>query len=157
MRIWAPLLLSRVAPRLAPELQGLLSYSLRQSLDGSVVPPPLRQLAPLLQLESGLSQQLAGGMTRNLIELSRSTGNQLARTDAAQLELLQRTIDRFWDELAAALESGPVLGQTQELLSALLESFKGTYLSQISRSGVDSLIEELDLLMARNTGEGKNE
>ena len=153
VRIWAPLLLSQVAPRLAPELKGLLGYSLRQSLEGTMVPPPLRQLAPLLQLESGLSQQLAGGMTRNLIELSRSTGNQLARTDTAQLELLQRTIDRFWDELASALDNGPVLAQTQELLTALLETFKGTYLSQISRSGVDSLIEELDRLMARNNSD----
>jgi len=153
VRIWAPLLLSQVAPRLAPELQGLLRYSLRQSLEGTVVPPPLRQLAPLLQIESGLTQQLAAGMTRNLLELSRSTGNQLARTDAAQLELLQRTIDRFWEELAAALENGPVLSQTQELLSALLESFKGSYLNQISRLGVDSLIEELDLLMARNASQ----
>ena len=153
VRIWAPLLLSQVAPRLAPELQGLLSYSLRQSLEGAMVPPALRQLTPLLQLESGLSQQLAGGMTRNLMELSRSTGNQLARTDAAQLELLQRAVDRFWEELAAALENGPVLTQTQELLSALLESFKGTYLSQINRSGIDSLIEELDQLMAGQASE----
>ncbi|MFZ9270227.1 MAG: hypothetical protein ACO23C_03170 [Prochlorococcaceae cyanobacterium] len=156
VRIWAPLLLSQVAPRLAPELQGLLGYSLRQSLEGTVVPPPLRQLAPLLQIESGLTQQLAASMTRNLLELSRSTGKQLARTDAAQLELLQRTIDRFWEELAAALENGPVLAQTQELLGALLESFKGTYLNQISRLGVDSLIEELDLLMARNASQDQS-
>jgi hypothetical protein len=67
------------------------------------------------------------------------------------LELVQRCIDRFWEELAAALESGPVLNQTQELLSALIESFKGTYLSQINRTGVSSLIEELDQLMARNS------
>ena len=157
VRIWAPLLLSQVLPRLAPELQGLLGYSLRQSLEGAMVPPPLRQLQPLLQLENGLSRQLAGGMTRNLLELSRSTGQQLARTDAAQLELLQRSIDRFWEELAAALDDGPVLNQTQELLTALLETVKGTYLKQISRSGVASLIEELDLLMARQTGAGDGE
>jgi len=149
VRIWAPLLLSQVLPRLSPELQGLLSYSLRQSLEGSMVPPPLRQLQPLLRLESGLSQQLAGGMTRNLLELSRTTGKQLGRTDAAQVALLQRSIDRFWEELAAALEQGPVLSQTQELLAALLENLKGTYLGQLNRSGVASLIEELDLLMAR--------
>ena len=155
VRIWAPLLLSQVAPRLAPELQELLSYALRQSLEGTMVPPPLRQLQPLLQVEAGLSRQLASGMVDNLLDLSRSTGNQLARRDAVQLELLQRCIDRFWDELATALESGPVLSQTQELLYALLETLKSTYLSQISRSGISSLIEELDLLMARNAqGEG---
>jgi hypothetical protein len=115
-----------------------------------VVPPALRQLQPLLQVETELSRQLGAGMTRNLLELSRSTGTQLARRDTAQLELVQRCIDRFWEELAAALESGPVLNQTQELLSALIESFKGTYLSQINRTGVSSLIEELDQLMARN-------
>lgn len=151
VRIWGPLLLSQVAPRLAPELQGLLSYTLRQSLEGTVVPPALRQLQPLLQVETELSRQLGVGMTRNLLELSRSTGTQLARRDTAQLELVQRCIDRFWEELAAALESGPVLNQTQELLSALIESFKGTYLSQINRTGVSSLIEELDQLMARNS------
>ena len=151
VRIWGPLLLSQVAPRLAPELQGLLSYSLRQSLQGTMVPPPLRQLQPLLQVESELSRQLGAGMVRNLLELSRSTGNQLARRDTAQLELMQRCIDRFWEELAVALESGPVLHQTQELLTALIETFKGTYLSQINRTGVSSLIEELDQLMARNS------
>jgi hypothetical protein len=114
------------------------------------VPPPLRQLQPLLQVESELSRQLGAGMTRNLLELSRNTGKQLARRDTAQLELVQRCIDRFWEELAAALENGPVLNQTQELLTALIESFKGTYLSQINRTGVSSLIEELDQLMARN-------
>jgi hypothetical protein len=49
-----------------------------------------------------------------------------------------------------ALENGPVLNQTQELLTALIETFKGTYLSQINRTGVSLLIEELDQLMARN-------
>ena len=103
VRIWAPLLLSRVAPKLAPELQGLLGYSLRQSLERTVVPAPLRQLQPLLQVETGISRQLASGMVDSLLELSRSTGNQLSRRDDVQLDLLQRFIDRFWEELAAAL------------------------------------------------------
>ena len=148
LRIWSPLLLTQVAPRLAPELQGLLGYSLRQSLERTVVPPALRPLAPLLQMENGLSRQLAGGMVENLLDLSRSTGQRLARRDDAQLELLRRCIDRFWEELALALESGPALQRSQELICALIESFKGTYISQIKRSGIEALIQELDQLMA---------
>ncbi|MCP9928129.1 hypothetical protein [Cyanobium sp. CH-040] len=147
-RIWGPLLLSEVAPRLAPELQTLLAYSLRQSLDRTVVPPPLRQLAPLLQVEAGLSTQLAGGMVDSLLDLSRSTGTRLARTDDVQLEMLQRCIDRFWDELALSLETGPALQRTQDLVCALIEGLKSTYLSQISRARITSLIDELDQLMA---------
>jgi hypothetical protein len=146
VRIWAPLLLSQVAPRLAPELQGVLSYSLRQSLDRTVVPPPLRQLQPLMQMESGLSRQLANGMVESLLELSRNAGSSLSRRDDAQLELLQRFVDRFWEELAVALESGPALERSQGLLCALLEQLKGSYLTQISRAGIESLLRELDAI-----------
>jgi hypothetical protein len=149
VRIWGPLLLAQVAPRLAPELQGVLGHALQQSLQTTVVPQPLRQLAPLLQVEKGLSRQLAGGMVDSLIDLSRSTGERLGRRDDQQLQLLQRCIDRFWEELALALESGPALERSQQLLCAALEDFKRTYVSQLSRAGIDSLIDELDQLMVR--------
>jgi hypothetical protein len=152
MRIWAPLLLGQVAPRLAPELQGVLGHALGQSLQSAVVPPPLRQLEPLLRMEQGLARQLAGGMVESLLDLSRSTGDRLGRRDDQQVQLLQRFIDRFWEELAVALESGPVLERSQQLLCAALEEFKRTYVSQISRAGIGGLIEELDQLMVRPEG-----
>jgi len=146
LRIWAPLLMVRVAPRLAPDLQNLLGYALRESLDRSMVPAPLRQLQPLLRVENGLSRQLAAGMVDSLLGLSRRTGERLARRDDVPLDLLQRCIDRFWEELAAALERGPALPRSQELLAALLEGLKTTYLRQISRTGIEALIQELDQL-----------
>ncbi|MFM7087614.1 MAG: hypothetical protein ACKOXO_11575 [Cyanobium sp.] len=153
LRIWAPLLLGRVAPRLAPELQGVLGHALQQSLQSTMVAPPLRRLQPLLQMEEGLSRQLAGGMVDSLIDLTRSTGERLGRRDDQQLELLQTVIDRFWEELAQALEQGSALEQSQRLLCAFLEEFKRTYMSQISRAGIEVLIDELDLLTVR-AGEG---
>ncbi len=147
VRIWAPLLLVQVAPRLAPELEGVLGHALQQSLQSTVVPPPLRQLQPLLGMEKGLSRQLAGGVVDSLLDLTRSTGNRLGRRDDEQLELLQRFVDRFWEELAAALESGPALQRSQDLICALLEEVKRTYVGQINRAGVGGLIEQLDQLI----------
>jgi hypothetical protein len=103
----------------------------------------------LLQVEKGLSRQLAGGMVDSLLDLTRSTGERLGRRDDEQLELLQRCIDRFWEELAAALESGPALERSQQLVCAFLEEFKRDYLSQLSRSGIEGLIAELDQLMVK--------
>ncbi|MFO7629510.1 MAG: hypothetical protein R6W06_08340, partial [Prochlorococcaceae cyanobacterium] len=74
VRIWAPLLLSQVAPRLAPELQGVMTHALQQTLQSSMVPPALRQLQPLLQVEQGISRQLAVGVVESLLELARTTG-----------------------------------------------------------------------------------
>jgi hypothetical protein len=114
-----------------------------------VVPPPLRQLEPLLRMEQGLARQLAGGMVESLLDLSRTTGDRLGRRDDQQLQLLQRFIDRLWEELALALENGPVLERSQQLLCTALEEFKRTYVSQISRAGIGGLIEELDQLTVR--------
>ena len=158
VRIWGPLLLVQVAPRLAPELQGVLGHALQQSLQNAIVPPGLRQLQPLLQVEKGLSRQLAGGMVDSLLDLTRTTGERLSRRDDQQLELLQKFIDRFWEELAEALESGPALERSQQLLCTFLEEFKATYLSQISRAGIEGLIEELDQLMVKSAqGPERNE
>jgi hypothetical protein len=147
LRIWAPLLLLQVAPRLEPELEAVLSHSLQQSLEGLVVPPALRQLEPLLQLERGLSRQLANGMVVSLLELSRTTGQRLQREDNQQIDLLQQFVDRFWEELAASLENGLALERSQQLLCNLLEELKLNYLGQINRVGINALIRELDELM----------
>lgn len=154
LRIWAPLLLVQVAPRLAPELEGVLGHALQQSLQTTMVPPPLRQLQPLLGVERELSRQLAGGVVDSLLDLTRNTGNRLGRRDDEQVVLLQRFVDRFWEELARALESGPALQRSQDLLCTLLEEVKSTYLGQISRAGVGGLIEELDQLMVREGRSG---
>jgi hypothetical protein len=133
-----------------------LGHALQTSLQRTLVPGPLRQLQPLLGVEQGFSRQLAQGMVESLLDLSRSAGSQLGRRDDEQLRLLQHAIDRFWEELALALEQGPALERSQELLCTAIERVKRTYISQISRSGVAGLIDELDQLMNREGEETTN-
>jgi len=143
VKLWGPLLLGQVTPRLAPELQSLLGHALQQSLrevpGGAVVP-------------LGLSRQLAGGMVESLIELSRGTAQRLAQSDERQVELLQRFGDRFWEELAAGLEQGGTLQRSQQLLGALLQQLKLNYLAQVNRAGIDALMDELDELTVPGPG-----
>lgn len=153
VRLWAPLLLVQVAPRLAPELQGVLGHALQTSLQRTLVPAPLRQLQPLLGVEQGFSRQLAQGVVESLLDLSRGAGSQLGRRDDEQLRLLQHVIDRFWEELALVLEEGPALERSQDLVCTAIERVKRTYISQISRSGVAGLIDELDQIMNREEAE----
>lgn len=150
-RLWAPLLLGRVVPRLAPELRGVLGHALHQSLQRTLIPAPLRQLQPLQEVEQGFSRQLAQGMVDSLLDLSRGAGARLGRRDDEQLRLLQYCVDRFWEELALVLEEGPALERSQELICAALERLKRTYLSQVSRAGIEGLIDELDQLMNSDT------
>ena len=137
VRLWGPLLLGQVAPRLAPQLQELLSHALQQSLrempGGAVVP-------------AGISRQLATGMVESLVDLSRVTAGRLGRSDDRQVELIQGIGDRFWEELASALEQGGALERSQLLLCALLQQIKRNYLGQVNRAGIDALMDELDEL-----------
>ncbi len=137
LRLWGPMVLGQVAPRLSPELQAVLGHALQQSMrdvpGGGLLPP-------------ALSRQLAGGVVESLLELSRSTADRLGQRDNRQVELLQRFGDRFWDELAAALERGGALERSQQLLCTLLQELKLTYLAQVNRAGIDALMDELDEL-----------
>ena len=139
IRLWGPMLLGKVTPRLAPELQSLLGHALQQQLrevpGGAIVPV-------------GVSRQLAGGVVESLLDLSRSTAERLARNDDRQSELIQQAIDRFWEELAAALEQPGTLERSQDLLCALLQQLKLNYLAQMNRAGIDALMDELDELTA---------
>ena len=139
IRLWGPLLLGQVTPRLQPELQTLLGHTLQQQLrevpGGAIVP-------------AGVSRQLAVGVVDSLLGLSRGTAERLARSDDRQSALLQQAIDRFWDELAASLEQPGTLERSQELLYALLQQLKLNYLAQMNRAGIDALMDELDELTA---------
>ena len=139
IRLWGPLLLGQVTPRLQPELQSLLGHALQQQLrevpGGAIVP-------------AGVSRQLAVGVVDSLLGLSRGTAQRLARSDDRQSALLQQAIDRFWEELAAALEQAGTLERSQELVCALLQQLKLNYLAQVNRAGIDALMDELDELTA---------
>ena len=137
IRLWGPMLLGKVTPRLAPELQSLLGHALQQQLrevpGGAIVPV-------------AVSRQLAGGVVESLLDLSRGTAERLARNDDRQSELIQKAIDRFWEELAVALEQPGTLERSQDLLCALLQQLKLNYLAQMNRAGIDALMDELDEL-----------
>ncbi|MFL0792172.1 MAG: hypothetical protein AB8B70_03275, partial [Prochlorococcus sp.] len=145
LRLWLPLLLSQVGPNMRPQLMALFGHALQRSLDGVIVPAPLKGLPAIQKAESELSRQLAGGMVDALLDLSRTTGDRLGRRDTVLEELGIDVLDRFWEELARTLEEGPVLERSQDLLVALLEDFKRSSFSQLrTQGGVDELITELD-------------
>jgi hypothetical protein len=135
MRLWGPLVLEQITPRLAPELQSLLGHALQQQL---------RDVPGGLMVPSGLSRQLAAGLVERLLDVSRSTAQRLSREDERQTELVQRAVDRFWEELASALEQEGRLEQTQQLLCALLQQIKLNYVAQVNRAGIGALMDELD-------------
>ena len=104
----------------------------------------MQQLKPLLLVERQLSRQLAGGMVDGVLELSRGTADELRQRDQQGRDLLQRTSEAFWRELAAVAAEASTLERSQDLICALLEQLKRTYLVGVNQAGVEGLMDELD-------------
>ena len=67
LRLWLPLLLTRIGPAMRPQLQAVISHLVEQSLDRNVVPDALRRLPGLQNAESEFSRQLAESMVTSVL------------------------------------------------------------------------------------------
>ena len=145
LRLWLPLLLTKVGPALRPQLVALIGHLLQQSLSRSVMPEPLRRVAALQSAEAEFSRQLATGMVDSVLDLSRGAGTRIGQRDQTLETLGTDALDRLWEELAVTLEQGPVLERSQELLTSFLEDLKRSGFRQFrDQDDVDALISELD-------------
>jgi len=149
LRLWGPLLLGRVLPRLEPELQELATHALRRGLEATAFPQPLQRLQPLLLLERELTRQLAAGLVDGMLDLSRTAAARVGHRDQAASDLIANLLTGFWRELGDAVEDGSSLERSQQLLSDLLEELKLSYLGRLNPAGVDELFEELDQISQR--------
>ena len=145
IQLWLPVLMTRIGPSMRPQLIALLSHLLQQSMNRSVIPQPLRGVPALQKAETELSRQLAGGVVDSLLDVSKEAGERIGQRDAILEDLGIEALDRFWEQLAHSLEQGPVLEQSQLLLSSLLEDLKRSSFRQLrDQRDVDALIAELD-------------
>ena len=145
IQLWLPVLMTRIGPSMRPQLIALLSHLLQQSMNRSVIPQPLRGVPALQKAETELSRQLAGGVVDSLLDVSKEAGERIGQRDAILENLGIEALDRFWEQLAHSLEQGPVLEQSQLLLSSLLEDLKRSSFRQLrDQRDVDALIAELD-------------
>ena len=145
IQLWLPVMLTRIGPGMRPQLVALFSHLLQQSMNRSVIPQPLRGVPALQKAESDLSRQLAGGVVDSILDVSKEAGERIGRRDTVLEELGTDALDRFWEQLAHSLEQGPVLEQSQQLMSSLLEEIKRSSFRQLrDQRDVDALIAELD-------------
>ena len=145
IQLWLPVILTRIGPNMRPQLVALFSHLLQQSMNRSVIPSALRGVPALQRAESELSLQLAGGAIDSILDVSKEAGERIGRRDPVLEELGADALDRFWEELAQSLEQGPVLEQSQALLSSVLEELKRSSFRQLrDQRDVDALIAELD-------------
>ncbi len=147
IRIWLPLILRRIGPNMRSQLIELFEYALQKNIQINSLPKVLKKNLPIEKAESAISYQLASSMIDTLLGLSKNAGDQIAKKDL-ELEILStKTIDKFWEELAKALESDSKVKESQLLLVSILEGLKLSSLNEFkNQAGISEIIAELDNL-----------
>ena len=79
LRLWLPLLLTKVGPALRPQLVALIGHLLQQSLSRSVMPEPLRRVAALQSAEAEFSRQLATGMVDRMVNTPPASAGRVGK------------------------------------------------------------------------------
>ncbi len=153
-RIWIPLILRRIGPNMRNQLIELFEYALQKNIQVNSLPKILKGKLAVEKAESAISFQLASSMVDTLLDLSKNAGNQIAKKDLEFNKLSINTIDKFWEELATALENDPRLKDSKLLLVSILEGLKLSSLNEFkNQTGVSEIIAELDNL---NFSSGRN-
>ena len=86
-------------------------------------------------------------MVDSLLGISKNAGNQLAKKDIELERLTVKAMDKFWEELALALENDITLKNSQLLLLSILEELKVSSLNELkSQADAQEITNELDQL-----------
>ncbi len=147
LRIWIPLILRRIGPSMRNQLVELFEYALQKNIQANSFPKIIKENLAIEKAESAISFQLASRMVDTLLGLSKNAGNQIAKKDLELKELSTKTLDKFWEELANALERDSKLKESRVLLVSVLEGLKLSSLNELrNQAGVSEIISELNTL-----------
>jgi len=145
IRLWVPILLSQIGPNMRPQLIALFDHALQRSISNMPLQIAFKENSIIEKAESAITYQLASGMVDTLLEFSKNAGSNISKKDITLNKLSLDALDRFWEELASALDNEKVLNTSQVLIISLLEDFKFLSFRELqNQSNIDEIMIELD-------------
>lgn len=134
----------QVIPKIQPELEGLLHYSIETILKKSPVYQQLQTIPGLNNLPTQLTEKLANDISQT----SYSTLTTLLE-DPVLADMSNRLIQNFSEALEVEVKKQHNIQEMQSLLIDLLEEIKINYVKSIAEGGVEKSLEESQQIRLR--------
>jgi len=145
IRIWIPLILKRIGPNMRFQIIELFEYSVQKSINTMPLSSKIKRNIFIENAESAISAQIASGMVDSILGVSKNAGNQLEKKDIELERLTLKAMDKFWEELALALENDITLKNSRLLLLSILEELKVSSLNELkNQANAQKITDELD-------------
>ncbi len=131
----------QVIPKIQPDIEALLHYSLENTLKKSAIYQQLQNIPGLKNVPNQMTEKLA-------TDISQTTYSTLATLleDPVAVEMTNRLIQNFTEALEVEVKKQPNLQEIQSLLLDLLEEVKINYIRGIAEGGVEKSLEEVTQL-----------
>lgn len=131
----------QVLPKIQPDMEALLHYTIESILKQSPVYQQLQNVPGLSQLPIQLTENLV----KDISQTSYSTLTTLLE-DPVAAERANRIIQNFSNALQVEVQKQQNLQEIQSLLVDMLEEIKVNYVKSIAETGLENILEESEQL-----------
>ncbi len=145
-KLTAQVTVYQVIPKIRPDLEALLRYSIDKIIHQSPAYQRLEQFPGVEKLRTNLSQQLAQQIYQGLYD----TLNILLEEDPVFNELLERLVANLSLVMGSQIEAKQNIKRIESLLVALLEEVKINYIQRLSAEDVEEILEQTRVLRQRS-------
>ena len=137
-RIVSQVMLEKVLPQIQPDVEKFLIYNIEQILSQSTPYQQLQVLPGVRSLQTQMMIQIIG----QLYELTLEALQSLLKQDPVFDELLENLVENLRQTTHQEMTAKQSLSTIENLLTELMEEVKINYVTQLSQTDIDRIVEE---------------
>lgn len=132
------LIVNQVIPKIRPEVEALLAYSIEKTLNQSEAYQRLQQIPGLTNLQQNLTTQII----KQIYQITTETLQGFLKQDQKFDSLLDEITQKFTDTMGAEIKAQESMEQIQNLLIDFLEEMKINFIQKLSDEDVEAILEQ---------------
>ena len=137
-KLMANLVVCQVMPKIRPDIEALLQYTVEKVLNNAPGYQGIKQLPGMEQLQTNLTKELV----KRIYEIFSQTLQAALKEDPTFDELLERLGSNFTKSIGSQMQAKQSLDKMESLLNDLLEEIKINYVERLSQEDVEEILEQ---------------
>ncbi len=137
-RLVIELFVCQVVPKIRPEVEAILTYSIEKVIQQSPAYQRFKQLPGLEQLQVNLTEQIV----KQTYQAFSDTLKSLLEKDPVFDELLAKLLGNLSQTMRSEIRAKESIEKVESLLSDLLEEIKINYVERLSSEDIEEILEQ---------------
>ncbi|AFY39711.1 hypothetical protein Lepto7376_3514 [[Leptolyngbya] sp. PCC 7376] len=137
-KLMANLVVNQVLPKIQPQAEALIGYTLDRVVSSSPAYQGLQVLPGIGELKVTLAREIS----HQFYEIVAETLRAILEEDPEFDELLEQLMSQFTDSITSEIQAQESLERMESLINDLLEEVKVNYVERLSEEDVEDILEQ---------------